>query len=210
MNRIGVNPEPKTKNSYNLRIFFLLSFLTAFILLITLRLFSLQIGSHKYYQALAANQHGTDTTIKPGRGDIFLSSFSGAPLLVATTVAKNMVYAVPKEITDKENTAARLAGFLNLSRQEILDKVSGTSSFASLKRDLSDTESKQIKALNLTGIYFQPQDTRLYPEKNLASQVLGFFGFKGDERVGQYGIEGKFEPELAGVEGSLGAETDAE
>jgi len=209
MNRIGPNPESKTKNSYNLRIFFLLSCLTLVIALIATRLFSLQVASHGYYQELAASQHGKDTTIKAARGDIFLSSFSGAPLLVATTVAKNMVYAVPKEIADKENTAAKLAGFLDLSRAEILGKISGTSSFASLKKDLNDSESKQIKALKLAGIYFQPQDTRLYPERNLASQVLGFLGFKGDARVGQYGIEGKFETELAGTEGSLGAETDA-
>src|SRR3989344_4430158 len=209
MNRIGPNPESKKKNSYNLRIFFLLSCLALVIALIATRLFSLQVASHGYYQELAASQHGKDTTIKAARGDIFLSSFSGAPLLVATTVAKNMVYAVPKEIADKENAAAKLAGFLDLSRAEILGKISGTSSFASLKKDLNDSESKHIKALKLAGIYFQPQDTRLYPERNLARQVLGFLGFKGDARVGQYGIEGKFETELAGTEGSLGAETDA-
>lgn len=209
MNRIGLNNEPPAKNSYNLRIFLLLSGLLLFILMIAFRLFTLQVAKGGYYKELAAEQHGTDTTITARRGDIYLSSFSGGPLLVATTVAKNMVYAVPKEITDKEGTAAKLAGYLDMPRKDLEDKISGSSSFASLKKDLSDTEVKQVKALKLDGIYFQAQDTRLYPEKNLASQVLGFLGFKDDKRVGQYGIEGKFESQLAGSEGSLGAETDA-
>jgi stage V sporulation protein D (sporulation-specific penicillin-binding protein) len=209
MNRIGLNNEPKTKNSYNLRIFLLLLALGFAVLMITFRLFTLQIAKGGYYKAIAAEQHGTDTTISARRGDIYLSSFSGGPLLVATTVAKNMVYAVPKEITDKEGTAAKLADYLDMSRKDIEQRISGGSSFASLKKDLTDSEAKQIKTLKLEGIYFQAQDTRLYPEKNLASQVVGFLGFKDDKRVGQYGIEGKFETELAGVEGSLGAETDA-
>jgi len=44
--------------------------------------------------------------------------------------------------------------------------------------------------------------SRFYPEKNLASSVLGFWGFKGKIRIGQYGLESFYEPWLSGVVGS--------
>ncbi len=207
MNRSNINPEPR-KNSYNLRIFLLLSILALFLFIVIARLFTLQVANHGYYETLAANQHGTNTTITPVRGDIYLSSFSGTPLLVATTVSKNMVYAVPKEVVDKEKTAITLASLLDMKQEDVLPKISGLGSFSSIKKEVTDQEAKSIKTLKLPGIYFEPQDDRFYPEKNLASQVLGFLGYKGDDRVGQYGVEGKFQEKLAGTKGSLGAETD--
>lgn len=172
-------------------------------------MFSLQVSSHGYYKEVASAQHGYDTEISSDRGDIYLSSFSGSPMLVATMAAENMVYASPKEVVDKEAAAVQLSIVLDMNKDELLGKLSGSSNFASIKKDVTDEEAKQIKALKIPGVYFQPQDSRLYPEKNLASQVLGFLGFKGDDRVGQYGIEGKFQDVLAGTPGSLGAETDA-
>lgn len=43
---------------------------------------------------------------------------------------------------------------------------------------------------------------RFYPEKSLASSVLGFWGFRGKVRIGQYGVESFYEPWLSGVVGS--------
>src|SRR5437870_4715374 len=57
-------------------------------------------------------------------------------------------------------------------------------------------------------IYLEAQDIRFYPEKSLASQVIGFLGYKGDQRAGQYGVEGQFQPELAGDKGNLGTDSN--
>jgi len=209
MNRFAPNNDPIPKNSYNLRIFLLLGFLVVFILVIIFKLFSLQVLSHAHYKAVAAAQHGVDAEISAERGDIYLSSFSGSPMLVATMASQNMIYAVPKELADKELVAAQLSGLLEIDKEEILIKFSGSQNFAPLKTNLADVDVKKIKSLEIPGVYFQPQNTRLYPEKNLASQVLGFLGFKGHERVGQYGVEGGFEKTLAGTAGYLGGETDA-
>lgn len=196
-------------NSYNLRIFLLLSFLTAFIGLIVLRLFYLQVVNFEYYQAVASGQHGYQKTILPNRGDVYLARANQSPLLVATNITKFLVYAVPKEIEDPGNAASKLAPFLNMSSGDIINRLaSGNPNYLILQKQLTDETADQIKALGLVGINLEKESLRFYPENNLASHVLGFLGFSDDERVGQYGIEGRFENELAGIAGIEGIESD--
>ena len=45
------------------------------------------------------------------------------------------------------------------------------------------------------------QYLRFYPEKSLASSVVGFLGFQNKERLGQYGLEEYYEPWLSGQVG---------
>jgi cell division protein FtsI/penicillin-binding protein 2 len=196
-------------NSYNLRIFLLLSFLTAFIGLIILRLFNLQVLNHNYYQEVASGQHGYEKTILPKRGDIYLSRTNEDPLLVSTNITKSIVYAVPKEISDPAQVAAKLGPLLDMSGTDIINRLaSGNPNYLVLKKQLNDETADQIQALGLAGINLEKEVLRFYPEGNLASHVLGFLGFSGDARVGQYGIEGKFERKLAGESGIEGIESD--
>ena len=44
--------------------------------------------------------------------------------------------------------------------------------------------------------------SRFYPERSLASAVVGFLGFQDKQRLGQYGIEEYYEPWLSGQVGS--------
>jgi len=187
----------------------LLLFITLFVALIIFRVFNLQILRGDYFKALAENQHGIQQAINANRGEIYFSPINnGVPVLVATNVAKNMVFAVPKEVTDKPNTAAKLAKLLEMDLTEVANKVAGSGNFSIIKKQVDDEVSKTLKAMDLPGIYLQAEDVRFYPEKDLASQVIGFLGFKDDIRVGQYGVEGKYQKELAGSIGILDADTD--
>lgn len=196
-------------NSYSIRIFLLLAGITGFILLIVFRMFTLQIVNHKYYAALAEDQHELEKTIVSTRGEIYLNSFGDQhPVLAATNVTRYVIYAVPKEITQPGNTANKLAGALNLDVEEIKTKLSGTGSYSAIKKGVDEATAKQITDMELTGIYSDTEVVRYYPENSLASHVLGFLGYKGDNRVGQYGIEGNYETELAGTNGLVGMEKD--
>ncbi|HYC79858.1 MAG TPA: penicillin-binding transpeptidase domain-containing protein, partial [Candidatus Binatia bacterium] len=203
------NKQPVQNNSYGLRIVLLLAGITGFIFLIIFRMFNLQIVHHQYYAALASNQHEFEKTILPGRGEIFLDALNGRePVLAATNVTKEIVYANPKEITSKGDAAAKLASVLGMPVQEILDKLSVNGTYSAIKKQVEEDVAEQVKSLNLVGVYTEPETIRYYPEKNLASHVLGFLGFKGNQRVGQYGVEGKFESQLAGSNGLVGLEKD--
>ena len=200
-----------SKNSYNLRIFLLIAGLAVFAVFVGIKLFDLQILNYEYYQNLATRQQGSVKTILPKRGEIYLSPIEGKgePLLVATNITKNLVFAVPKQINNPGNIAAKLAPLLQTSTTEIETRLSsGNPTYVLLKKQLSDEVSEHISEMKLLGIYLEPETLRYYPEKNLVSQVLGFLGFKNDTRVGQYGIEGKFEKNLAGSSGEMGIEKD--
>lgn len=196
-------------NSYPIRIFLLLAVIVLFIVLIIFRMFNLQVLNHEYYQALASDQHSRDEKLLPGRGEIYLDGAAGKPaVLAATNVTKTIVYAVPREVTDRVGTAAKLAAALDMPVAEIAPKLEGDGNYTVIKKQVDDAKAKQVKEMALVGIGTEPETVRYYPERNLASHVLGFLGFKGNSRVGQYGIEGNYEAALAGSAGLLGIEKD--
>ncbi len=200
---------PGQNNSYNVRIFLLLGAIVAFIFLIMFRMFSLQVIDHSYYQALASDQHGLDKVLLPGRGEIYLDGIEGKPaVLAATNITKAVVYANPAEIKNHNSTAAQLAAVLGLNVPDILPKLTADGNYSVIKKQVDDEAVKTLKEMKLVGIYTEPETVRFYPEKNLASHVLGFLGFKGNGRAGQYGIEGNYEKELAGSTGLMGIEKD--
>jgi len=74
-----------------------------------------------------------------------------------------------------------------------------------------DRELKEkIEAYGIKGLGFQLEESRLYPENDIASQVLGFVG-KDDvgEDKGYSGLEGYYDLQLSGREGYISRESDA-
>ena len=199
----------ETKNSFNKRIFFLFSVTVLALCLVYLRLIDLQILNGSFYQSLAQNQHGSESAILPQRGEIYLTSVKGESLLVAANIAKPFVYAVPKEINDVDQTASKLGRLLEIKPADLAQKIrEGSQNYLVLTKQLTEEVGNAIKALGLEGIRVEQETIRFYPEQNLASHSLGFLGFKGDKRIGQYGIEGRFEKNLSGSPGVVGLESD--
>lgn len=174
------------------------------------RLFALQVLSYKFYKNLAENQHQLYKILIPTRGEIFIKEEkNGKVLPVVTNIEEDLVFAVPPEITEKEKTASALATILEIPKAEILEKISQAGrKWVALKKQLPESVSTQIKKMNFKGIYLEPETYRHYPENAFASQVLGFFGFEGERRVGRYGVEEYFESVLEGKAGSLVLDKD--
>ena len=78
-----------------------------------------------------------------------------------------------------------------------------------IKKKVDKEILEKIKALNLEGVSYIMEKYRYYPEENIGSHLLGFVGFNGDEKIGQYGLEGFFNYELSGKTGSIKAERSA-
>lgn len=180
------------------------------LVIIVARLAYMQLFKQSYYQAMADNQHLGEHTILPTRGEILIQdSFSGQPYTVATSDEKIMVYANPSEIKDLTATEEKLSSILQMDKSALDDKLKdNTKHYIVLKKDLSDTEQEQIKTANLAGIGFDKETSRLYPEGSMLAQLLGFVGYKGDEKVGVYGLELAYNKELAGTPGTLLQEKD--
>lgn len=192
------------------RLFVLYLFFVIFAAAIIVRLFSLQVLSYEVYKSLAENQRQLFQKLIPTRGEIFIQEGrSGKTVPVVTNVEKDLVFAVPPEITEKEKTAATLAKVLEVPKSEIAEKIANNErKWVALKKELPESTSLAIKKLDLPGIYLKAETYRFYPESGLAAQVLGFLGTKGDKRVGQYGVEEYYEDLLAGQTGSLVLDRD--
>ncbi|MFI5205798.1 MAG: peptidoglycan D,D-transpeptidase FtsI family protein, partial [Candidatus Paceibacterales bacterium] len=200
------------KTSFSQRSSLLTAFLLAVFFILGAKLFSLQVIHGQEARVQADAQHSIYQKLFPSRGQIELADpLTNTTIPVATNLKSYLVYAVPKDIINPQLTAASLASVLQLDPKDILQKITNADKkYVPLKKQLTDDEQSKIKDLKLSGIYFDSEDTRFYPENNLLSQTLGFVGFgsSGATKTGLYGLEKYFEKDLAGTPGELVAEQD--
>lgn len=173
---------------------------------IVVRLFYLQVINHGLYAALAEGQYAIFEKLLPERGEIYFRDAT-SPNEVFPLVAnreKRLVYAVPKQVVDPAATAEKVSGLLDLDAavvQERLEKPNDA--YEPIKHGVDVDVVDTLDALRLPGIGSSPELTRYYPFGPTAGSLTGFLGYDGDARVGQYGLEGYFEKQLAGEQGRL-------
>ncbi|MCL2007312.1 MAG: penicillin-binding transpeptidase domain-containing protein [Treponema sp.] len=110
------------------------------------------------------------------------------------------------DITDIDELSRLLAPLLEQTPTEMTSRINGSQSdFLYLSRQVSDPVIRMIEAGirdgRFRGVNIEPVIGRIYPERNLASQVIGFIG---DEGTGLAGMEFAFDRELRGEQGSQG------
>lgn len=187
----------------------ILKFMVPFIVIALLgRLFTLQVMNHKYYVKIAGSQQWSKDTIPAKRGAIYVEDgFSDSLYPLATNETKDMVYAVPEELENKEETVEKVSEILKVEKEEILKSLENSRLYVPIKKKLSEEEVSAITNLNLKGIYLSKEQWRYYPEDSLASQILGYVNNEGD---GQYGLEEQYNDILKGTPGLYKAESDSQ
>lgn len=188
--------------------------LVAFACIICLRLISLQVFRHDFYQTLANGQHEIFQELYPTRGNIYFHDLKDGTLVpVATNQQLAFVYANPRHIVDASVTAQTLGEILAYQESEIetlqnrLDQPEDP--YEPIAHRVGDHELDQIIQAQLPSIYFTRESVRFYPEAFVGGHVLGFLGMNDDGSFsGKYGVEGYFNQELAGTAGSLRSERD--
>lgn len=155
------------------------------------RLFYLQVLRGEYYQALAERQQEFLKEVELERGEIFLQNRKGELFSLARNKRTKLVFLVPRDIENKEETSQVLSDILALDKEFILSRmVRKESFFEVLKRRLEREEIAKLKKLNLSGVHLQEEIIRYYPQDEFAAHVVGFLGGEG---IGQYGIEGYYD-----------------
>lgn len=195
----------------NWRIYALVSLFFFIELIIIARLFSLQILKHDFYTAKAYEQRQFLTTISPLRGGIFTRDKFNESYPLALNKKFNLLFAVPKEIEDINETAKKLASVVDLKEENIALILSKKDDpYEPLKHKIDDELAEKIKSLDLKGIRLVSEIFRYWPEQNLASHLVGYFGFKNGIEGGQYGLEGFYDENLKGAEGTFEGEKDTQ
>jgi cell division protein FtsI (penicillin-binding protein 3) len=173
-------------------------------------LFALAIGRAAWIQAVQgaslsadARLQQTQTLTIPGQRGAILDR-RGNELAVSEDAAD--VIATPYQVDDPARAAQRLAGVLHVPEQPILESLANDSSgFAYVDRQADLPTAEKVRRLHLAGISTVPDSRRVYPEGQLASQVIGSVGVDGN---GLTGLEAAQNDLLAGANGERRAVLD--
>jgi cell division protein FtsI/penicillin-binding protein 2 len=151
----------------------------------------------------ARNQQVTRVTIPGQRGRVLDRN---GKVLAASEDAADVI-ATPYQVKDPAQTALQLHDLLGEPTPDLLKALADRSSgFAYLARKVDPTVAAKVKELNIEGISTVPTSKRLYPQGELASQVIGAVG---TDNQGLTGLEHSENEVLGGANGEQDVVHDA-
>jgi cell division protein FtsI/penicillin-binding protein 2 len=154
-------------------------------------------------RAEARSQQVTQVTIPGQRGRVLDRN---GKVLAASEDAADVI-ATPYQVVHPGRTALRLHQILGETTGDLLDKLSDRSSgFEYLARKVDATDAARVKKLDIAGISTVPTSRRLYPQGELASQVIGAVG---TDNQGLTGLEHSENSVLGGWNGEQDIVHDA-
>ncbi len=170
------------------------------------RLVYLQVYRHDDLSARAERQQMRTVKSPAKRGEIL----DRKGHVLAYSVDAETIYADPSEIADAGKTIAALCtAFEDCTRderQDLTERFAKKKSFAYVRRQVSPDVARRVAALHLEGVGFLKENRRFYPNKELASHVLGYVGL---DNGGLSGIEAAYDSLIKGEPGAVLVQTDA-
>jgi cell division protein FtsI/penicillin-binding protein 2 len=169
------------------------------------RLVQLQIVNHDRYAAEARNIHVAEETVTGRRGALL--DRNGYPLAASKDTYDVMVEVKAWEDVAKANEAASaISGVTQGDRREMVTDVRAATIYEiAVARGLDYEAATRIRELGLPGVRLLSSSVRLYPEGNLAGQLLGFVG---RDNNGLTGLEADLNAIVGGAKGTIVFERD--
>jgi cell division protein FtsI/penicillin-binding protein 2 len=190
-------------------------------LVLIIKLYIVQVINHDNYLNLGDRQYIKKNSNINDRGDIFFTKKDGSYIVAATMKDDYTLYINPKSFftfikstKNKENKTGdqilmdlknNISVLLKLDEKQISDfdikllkiKDKKDDTYFELIKGLSEDEQVLIKTLKLDYVGLGKEKKRYYPGNELASNVIGTIGFKGDELAGRYGLEKQYDNTLS-------------
>lgn len=188
----------KKSSSFLFRIRILSLFIIVLACIIIAKLFFVQIVHSGSYMERADKQYAAPAGDVMRRGSIFFSKKDGT-LVAAADVSSGFKVAInPKEIEDKESLYESLSPYLSINKDTFISRASKLNDpYEEVITHISKEKADEISALSLPGVSIYKDSWRFYPGGDLASHILGFLAYKGDEKKGQYGLERSYDDVLS-------------
>lgn len=169
------------------------------------RLAQIQIGQHeRYVEEAAVTRYGA-VSVPAARGAIIDST--GYPLATSIDTwdiyLDSFLWQDRKQALDAAIALADVIGidaaalFTTGTEQDLGDVIA--------LRDFPYEQGLALQQLNLWGVRTLPSSVRVYPEGDLASQLIGYVGIDGS---GLWGVEADYDHELRGQPGRVVSERD--
>jgi cell division protein FtsI/penicillin-binding protein 2 len=185
-----------TRGATNRRIVLLAGAFVALLGIALARSFWLQVVQGDAYAAMATRQHRETVVVPSGRGTIF--DRNGEPLAIGEQAMT--VFANPRQVDRPRDLTLAIAKELDLDLAPVYSLLTDRSKgFVYIARKVDPSDAEALEKLGFAGLGFYPEELRTYPQKRVASQVLGYAGL---DNVGLEGLERSLDKTLAGKPGS--------
>jgi cell division protein FtsI (penicillin-binding protein 3) len=107
--------------------------------------------------------------------------------VLATSLNMLSLFANPKIMVEPYEAAKKLTTvFPQMKEKELRKLLTQDASFVWIKRNLTPREQHEVNNLGIPGLYFQPEQRRIYPYGNLLAHIVGYVGI---DNLGLSGIE---------------------
>ncbi|HQB82158.1 MAG TPA: penicillin-binding transpeptidase domain-containing protein, partial [Candidatus Rifleibacterium sp.] len=159
-----------------------------------MRLVQLQVLQYNQWAQRSTKNHVSKRVLDMKRGNIY--DRRGDEL--AISVDTYTVFLYTREIKSLSEAANALATVLPMSREEIIAKVGDRSGYIQIYKELEPNLAMKLQKLNIPGVNLESHYRRYYPQKSLASNLIGF---TGAEQQGLEGLEKLFDKTLRGYPG---------
>ncbi len=181
---------------FNGRFYFLLIILVAGLAVLIWRISDLSIANRLFLLKQGQARTLRIIDIPAYRG--MIKDRNDVPLAVSTPV--DAVWVNPQMFAANSQQLTTLSSLLNIPKKEIAQKIHRNSEkeFIYLARGLPPDVASKIKALKISGLFFQREYRRYYPAGEVVSQVIGFTNV---DDHGQEGLELAYDDWLKGVLG---------
>src|SRR5699024_7571395 len=123
----------------------------------------------------------------------------------------------PNHVSNPEETAALLSEVIDMDKAEIQKKIEGNIKKGQFQmelgqagRNISYNDKKFLEESEATGIVFEPETRRFYPNGQFASHLIGYaeMNNESNELDGQLGFERIYNDLLKGEPGSIDYDQD--
>ena len=171
------------------------------------RLFYWQVVKGSELSRAAQSQYNSSKITSAPRGNIIASDGS---FWVIRTDAWRIIANANLLKNSPSSIAEKLAPLLkDVDITQLTDLLSKKGAWISLAQKVDGDVKKNIEAMSIPGIGFEPEESNYYPEASSAAQLLGFVG-KDDSGadLGYFGLEGYYNLPLSGKPGFLGRQED--
>lgn len=194
-------------------------------LILLLRLWTLQILEGERMLLLSTNNRLRIRTMEAPRG--LLLDRNGE--VIVENRASFDLYLVPEDVPDMEEVTRRLATILQVSPEEIRQRISQRQPLPSqpllLRKGIDERTVMAIEEqkIDLPGVSLQVRPVRAYPAGGTAATLLGYVSevnhvqlqskefqdFRPGETMGQAGVERRYDAFIRGIDGGEQIEVDA-
>ncbi len=186
------------KSSFLGRSRVILFFVMVFALVLLAKLFLVQIVHESAYREAANRQYVTPSSNIYERGNIYFDNKDGSLVSAATQTSGFKVAINPGKIANPEDTYQKLSSVATIDHDSfIADAGKQNDTYEEVVHRLTQEQADAVSALKIPGVSIFQEKWRFYPGGNLASHLLGFVGYEGNQLAGRYGLEKEYDSLLS-------------